>query len=689
MSGFATLACSIGHSLLLGTAPPAELEPPPELEPPIQVKVRGQRSYDHTAPSTVIPRAELREEPVQDLPSVLDEQPSLRVSRLGGLGSYATLSVRGSSAEQVLVTLDGIPLNAADGGPVDLSLLPLGPLERVEIYRGMAPLDLGNSAIGGAVGLVTRSPRGPVVELEAGGGSFGSRLLRLFAGLGQGRTSVALSVDYLGSEGDFTFSSDGGTRLGATHTDDDGERVRTNADFDQVSTLLRAAVPVGNVLVRVTDLLSFREQGLPGIGLYTTEAARLETLRNLLGLSIEARSLGALDGAITVTPYTSVTRVRLSDPLGELGLASPTATRDQLWSAGARAVGSLSFDVGGVGELDGEPAVLLRPKIIGEYRFESFAPEDTISRGEPSDRHLGVVGGELSAELPALGLELVVGGRAELIASHVVARTIAPGEARVDRDADTVGASWRACAVWTPLERLSVRASASQSLRPPSLFELFGNTGAVIGNPSLVPEHATTGDLGLVASGLTFGDLTLSAELYGYVTRAKDLIVLVSNGQDVAQAQNVASAWLYGAELGLRLDAPHLAARLSGAWLETENTADIAAQHGRALPHRPRWKGLVRLEGFGELGTSGVELRGAAELEAVGMNFVDAANLSALDTRLWLGFTLSATYRSVLTASIRVDNALDVASEDLVGYPLPGVQVMASVRYTPLAEAPR
>ncbi|MEC9464981.1 MAG: TonB-dependent receptor plug domain-containing protein, partial [Myxococcota bacterium] len=57
----------------------------------------------------------------QDLAAILATQPGLRITRIGGQYSSAYASIRGSTPEQVLVYLDGIPLNAATGGAVDLA----------------------------------------------------------------------------------------------------------------------------------------------------------------------------------------------------------------------------------------------------------------------------------------------------------------------------------------------------------------------------------------------------------------------------------------------------------------------------------------------------------------------------------------------------------------------------------------
>ena len=51
-----------------------------------------------------------------------------------------TITLRGSNPDQVRIYVDGVPLNIAAGGGVDISTLPIGDVERVEVYRGSSPL---------------------------------------------------------------------------------------------------------------------------------------------------------------------------------------------------------------------------------------------------------------------------------------------------------------------------------------------------------------------------------------------------------------------------------------------------------------------------------------------------------------------------------------------------------------------
>ena len=55
------------------------------------------------------------------------------VTRAGGPGSPATASIRGSSANQVLVLVDGVPQNQAVSGSADLSLVRLDNVEKISV----------------------------------------------------------------------------------------------------------------------------------------------------------------------------------------------------------------------------------------------------------------------------------------------------------------------------------------------------------------------------------------------------------------------------------------------------------------------------------------------------------------------------------------------------------------------------
>jgi iron complex outermembrane receptor protein len=88
--------------------------------------------------------------------------------------AQADLSISGSSYEQVLVLVDGVPMSDPQTGHFDLDItVPLNRIERIEILRGPASATYGSDATGGVVNIVTREPAtGAGFRLEAG--SFGT-----------------------------------------------------------------------------------------------------------------------------------------------------------------------------------------------------------------------------------------------------------------------------------------------------------------------------------------------------------------------------------------------------------------------------------------------------------------------------------------------------------------------------------
>ncbi|HEX2167097.1 MAG TPA: TonB-dependent receptor, partial [Longimicrobiales bacterium] len=115
--------------------------------------------------------------------------------------AQADLSIRGGSFEQILVLVDGVPVNDRQTGHFHLDLaVPLDAVERIEVLRGPASAIHGSSAIGGVVNIVTRRGR-PEVVARAQGGSFGSYAVGAGAGLTTGGLSARVDADVDASNG--------------------------------------------------------------------------------------------------------------------------------------------------------------------------------------------------------------------------------------------------------------------------------------------------------------------------------------------------------------------------------------------------------------------------------------------------------------------------------------------------------
>lgn len=117
---------------------------------------------------TVITRADIEASGGQDVVQLLRTQAGVDLGRGGGLGQQASLFLRGSNANQLLVLIDGVRVASANTGAYAWEHLPLHAIERIEIVRGPRAAVYGSDAIGGVIQIFTRRPDGPEASLAAG-----------------------------------------------------------------------------------------------------------------------------------------------------------------------------------------------------------------------------------------------------------------------------------------------------------------------------------------------------------------------------------------------------------------------------------------------------------------------------------------------------------------------------------------
>lgn len=172
-----TLAGGLAVLIVAATAARAQepAPPPPRYATTVTAAPAAPttpREDSSAAASVILPSDSPRA--YDDLGTLLLEVPGVVVARTGSTTGFATLALRGSNPDEVLIYVDGVPLNIAEGGGVDISTLPLGDVERVEVYRGTTPLAFGEAALGGVVSITTRTPGATRVQARAAVGSFGT-----------------------------------------------------------------------------------------------------------------------------------------------------------------------------------------------------------------------------------------------------------------------------------------------------------------------------------------------------------------------------------------------------------------------------------------------------------------------------------------------------------------------------------
>jgi len=610
---------------------------------------------------------------VEDLSSLLSQLVGVRVTQYGGLGSFATVSIRGSSAIQVRTFLDGMPMDDPYLGITNFGDLPLGGVGRVEVYRGFSPPQLGGSAIGGAVHLITREDGtrpGFVSALEANlsGGSFDTQRENGSLWLKRGVWRFFAHAAHEQSTGDYTFYDDNDTPFNA---DDNEEAVRVNNDFDAWNGMARVSAQVPRVAeVSLAYHDASRENGVPGRGAYQSTTARSERRRRIGQLRVAGEPVAGKQLHWWADGFYQQTNDQFTDRDSDLSLiATDVDNTLALYGGSARARWYAPW-----------LPVALEATFNGTK--EQYHPVNNLPQpSEGPDRWRQSTIGSLGADVYLLQQKLVLTGvyRAERYENEFYDPPRFPwlpptpqGRVSYDAEAPSVGLRWQA------LPWFAIKGNAGRYYRVPTFLELFGTTGSVTGNATLEPEQGDNLDAGVVISAGRLGALrSLLFEASVFDNTAENLILFFPNSQYTSKPENIGAAHIQGFELSA---AAMLAERVevSGSYthMDTRDTGNIPAYHGKELPSRPNDEVTASISGI--LGTA----RLTYELHYIASNWLNRYNTLETPARTIHGALASLrTPVSGLVLSLEGRNLTNNQIVDVAGYPLPGRCFYSTLSY--------
>ena len=129
---------------------------------------------DVIADVTTIDRETLERAGQTSLRELLGQQPGVQWSSNGSYRSSTGVFLRGASASQTIVLVDGVRIGSATSGTPALENLPLERIDHIEILRGAAAALYGPDAVGGVIQIFTRRvPQALQASASLGAGSDG------------------------------------------------------------------------------------------------------------------------------------------------------------------------------------------------------------------------------------------------------------------------------------------------------------------------------------------------------------------------------------------------------------------------------------------------------------------------------------------------------------------------------------
>jgi iron complex outermembrane receptor protein len=398
---------------------------------------------------------EVRAHGVRSVPALLQLVPGLDVRRRGVHGVQADLSIRGTSFNEVLVLVDGVPMSNPQSGHHNMDLpVPASAIERVEVLYGPGSALYGANAAGGVVQIFTR----------AGGSSKGV----------EGTVSARAGENSLADGGvDLGWTGDRAShRVSVERAESQG--YQPGLEFDVASGLYRGAVTLGSGSLDLLASASEREFGAQNF--YSTRFPnQWEATEARLGAAAWNGVIG--DGGDTRVTFRAALRehqdlfiLERSNPGLLTNVHADESRNLELSLVRDTAVGTLAVGAGWTAEdLDSTNLGLRERERWGTFLslVGSAASAASAASANGNDRW---------------------GYRLALAADRV--------EGGAERESTDDWEIHPSLAVTLGLGSGHLRASAASSYRVPTFTELYYRDPASAGSPDLTPEHSWTYELG-------------------------------------------------------------------------------------------------------------------------------------------------------------------------------------------------
>ncbi|WP_422801918.1 TonB-dependent receptor [Sphingobacterium sp. Mn56C] len=106
-----------------------------------------------------------------DLAHLLDRASGVKIRESGGVGSDMSITLNGFTGRNIRVFIDGVPMQGM-GSAFQLNNIPVNMAERIEVYKGVVPIEFGADALGGVINIVTNRTANTTLDASYAYGSF-------------------------------------------------------------------------------------------------------------------------------------------------------------------------------------------------------------------------------------------------------------------------------------------------------------------------------------------------------------------------------------------------------------------------------------------------------------------------------------------------------------------------------------
>jgi vitamin B12 transporter len=595
----------------------------------------------------VITKEEIARAHAPDLATLLQETLGLGITRYGPYGNQASISLRGFDADRITFLIDGIPANSPVTGELELSMIDLNAVERIQvIYGGSDSKYNVSGSLGGIVNIITVKKQNPGLRV-AGTVSNTSTLPGQYRersgavaqpvwedlldtqntafslGLGLEKLSIGINTFANRAENHFLFTDNNGK----IRRKDNNEVWDTGTSISFVWDL-----PDYTKLIAGGDFY-YGDKNIPTSG-FSSEAKKQRDFSTRQNLMLDMPRIFR-DDLSTEASLTHVWQTL------DYGSASHHAHRV----------------ITAINRWGWYPRSWFTLRAGGDYRFITLDSTDMQSRDQ---RDGGLY---LTAEVKPAEKLLIIPSVKAVFNSNGASPVVAIPK---------LGFAWFAA------EDLTVRNNYFRSFKYPDFEDLYWpDQGSVVGNPDLKPEDGWGADLG---ASYRYQIISLDSTFFTQYTN--DSIHWAPGAGGVWRPSNVGAAVFFGldAKVSVAIPLPKGPFTRIIPSLTYQGMLSYLLSYGydfaskKRIPYMPAhtlgfsidlpWKtGALLMSGYF-----------ASE------RYANTANTTVLAPHLLLNVNVNQKIGDTFTAFGEIRNLLNSSYESFDDYPMPGITLTVGIR---------
>jgi len=612
----------------------------------VTASLSGHKQSQVTVSSEVLTPALLKRQGSSTAGEAVESVGGVYAKNYGGFAGVLSPSIRGTNPDQVVILLDGMRLNTAQGGGVDLNTIPVDALEKIEVVRGGHSAVVGSDAMGGAIQLITREslkPEGFSYGLNSTMGSFGTKALNMFGAQKIGFLSYFVNYNRTQSEGNYLYQKPG-TSETAT---------RENNDYLSDNLFLKTKLNLNsknNLQLIYQNLQS--EKGSAGsvnINPWTGEQmltpnARAKTSRSLA--SVQSSNQVSDRIRFEESVFFQTYELNYRDPDGWTPVDDLHKNRSYGFNLKSFAHINSFFNF--------VTGVEFRTDKLESTKFDTKNRNTRSAFAQAEFSHgFSLVGLKTKwIWIPALRWDSF--SDVEAYTTPKIGVLVRAGEDR----------------------NMAFRANFGKAFRVPNFNDLYWpDEGWGKGNPDLAPETSINFDAGVIYTCNAANFLQLETSYFD--NNINDLIAWGADDFGIFMPLNIGQARIKGIEAGMKLnifqDITYL--NIFHTWMKATDETENSAIKGNQLIYRPENK--LDVIGGLKLGEFSINLN----YRAVSKRFITSDNSMTLPKYQLLngniGYGINFSGFKV-NAKLQIFNILDKSICLYDGYPMPGREVRFS-----------